>query len=62
MTIPSTDQPKVQKTIPPISAAPTAKKDVKIFPRISPWGAEFLKRLDKLHKVMAEEGVKFVPA
>ena len=29
------------------------------FSKMSPWGREFLRRLDKLHKAMDAEGFKF---
>ena len=40
---------------PAVKVAASSQK----FPKMSPWGKELMKRLDKLHRIMDEEGFKF---
>lgn len=42
-----------------LAKAKTPAQTTEKIPKMSPWGKEFMKRLDKLHKVMHEEGLKF---
>ena len=41
--------------------APKAQKKADPYPGMTDWGHEFMKRLRKLHRIMDEEKIKFVP-
>ena len=47
------------KPKPKMATKRAPRKTADKFPKMSPWGHEFVRRLDKLHKAMAAEGFKF---
>ena len=53
---------KPGKSVPAKRAAVKPRAVPQKFPEMSPWGKELLKRLDKLHQAMDEEGFKFSQA